>query len=55
VEATFSELGEKSVNLAYCSRILQNMEVESDNESVRSEKEEARDEDCVCLDDDICN
>jgi hypothetical protein len=31
------------------------MEVESDNELVRSEKEEAGYEDCVCLDDDICN
>jgi hypothetical protein len=52
--ATLSQLGEKSVNLAYCSQILQSME-DSDNGSVRSEKEEAEDEDLVCLDADVCN
>jgi hypothetical protein len=54
--ATFTQLGEKSVNLAYCSQILQNMDAkDSDNESARSEKEEARDEILDCLGDDVCN
>jgi hypothetical protein len=51
---TLSQLGEKSVNLAYCSQILQSME-DSDNGSVRSKKEEAADEDLVCLDAYVCN